>query len=114
VPGLGALALTTHALLLPKLAILSRLAGSHASMPSRQPQSVQSKHRSKRQRLRLVIFARNMGGIMAAEAAGLRANQAHAVVAGRLQPRKNVVDLPADDRARWAIAVYLTYAARGR
>src|SRR6202023_4321140 len=67
VPGIGDLALTTHALLLPKLAMPLKEAGLkriHVHLDSLNPVTVE-------RQMRWGGFARIWEGIMAAEAAGL-------------------------------------------
>jgi len=95
IPELGDLALTTNALLLPKLAAPLKAAGPQ---PNQRP-SRQSQPAYRRAADAMGSFARVWEGIMAAEAAGLVPIKLNAVVARRLQRRRRRRPCRADDRA---------------
>ena len=95
VPGLGDLALTTNALLLPKLAMPLRAAGLkriNVHLDSLNPLTVE-------RQMRWGSFAHVWEGIMAAEAAGLVPIKLNAVVAAGYN-EEDVVDLAALTIAR--------------
>src|SRR6266481_719042 len=99
VPGLGDLALTTNALLLPKLAVPLKAAGLkriNVHLDSLNPLTVE-------RQMRWGGFARIWEGIMAAEAAGLVPIKLNAVVAAGYN-EEDVVDLAALTLARdWQV-----------
>jgi GTP 3',8-cyclase len=95
VPGLGDLALTTNALLLPKLAMPLKAAGLkriNVHLDSLNPLTVEKQ-------MRWGSFARVWEGIMAAESAGLVPIKLNAVVAAGYN-EEDVVDLAALTIAR--------------
>ena len=95
IPGLGDLALTTNALLLPKLATPLKAAGLNrinVHLDSLNPLTVE-------RQMRWGSFARVWEGIMAAEAAGLVPIKLNAVVAAGYN-EEDVVDLAALTIAR--------------